>query len=63
MSDSFVSTRIGHNKWSEWGIKMPETLEEALHVVQALAACGITLNADDRAVQEQLDKNPMLERR
>ncbi len=63
MSDSFVSSRITHDKWSEWGIKMPTTPEEALHVVRALAAIGMTLNADDRVVQDQLDKNPMLERR
>lgn len=62
-NDPYMSTRIPYSAWQAWEVKRPpETLEEALHVLNALISCGLTFHADDPKVAAEMDDNPMLER-
>lgn len=62
MSDPFLDMRTTGNPWRQWVPKRPETIEQALLVIQALVDCGLTLHADDPEIQNKFDSNPMLER-
>lgn len=62
-NDPYMSTRVPMSAWRVWEVKrQPETLEEVVHVMKALIACGLTFHADDPKVAAEMDNNPMLER-